>query len=53
MTFPAALTSGTPVTGVPLRNAAGQVIPSLGREGIVTAFYGNPRQIFASFGLKF
>ena len=42
-----------PVTGVPVLNAAGNVIPSLGREGVVTAFYGNPRQVFLSFGLKF
>ncbi|MDQ3145005.1 MAG: TonB-dependent receptor [Pseudomonadota bacterium] len=42
-----------PVTGVPLTNAAGSVIPSLGREGVVTAFYGNPRQVFLSFGYKF
>jgi iron complex outermembrane receptor protein len=42
-----------PVTAVPLRNAQGQVIPSLGKEGVVTTFYGNPRQIFASFGVKF
>ena len=42
-----------PVTGVPLVNAVtGNVIPSLGREGVVTVFYGNPRQIFLSFGLK-
>ncbi|HEY5721019.1 MAG TPA: TonB-dependent receptor [Allosphingosinicella sp.] len=45
--------SVNPVTGVPNRNAAGNVIPSLGREGVVTAFYGNPRQVFLSFGLKF
>jgi iron complex outermembrane receptor protein len=42
-----------PVTGVPLRAANGNVIPSLGREGIATAFYGNPRQVFLSFGLNF
>jgi iron complex outermembrane recepter protein len=42
-----------PVTGVPLRNAAGQVIPSLGLEGVATAFYGNPAQIFLSLGLRF
>jgi iron complex outermembrane receptor protein len=42
-----------PVTGVPLRTAAGAVRPSLGTEGVVTAFYGNPRQVFASFGVKF
>ncbi|HWH18477.1 MAG TPA: TonB-dependent receptor [Allosphingosinicella sp.] len=42
-----------PVTGVPLRTAAGALRPSLGREGVVTAYYGNPRQMFASFGVKF
>lgn len=41
------------VTGVPLVNGAGNVIPSLGREGVVTAFYGNPRQVFLSLGLNF
>ena len=45
--------SVNPVTGVPLVNAAtGNVIPSLGREGVVTVFYGNPRQVFLSFGAK-
>ena len=33
--------------------APGNVIPSLGREGVVTAFYGNPRQVFLSLGYKF
>lgn len=42
-----------PVTGVPLRTAAGALRPSLGTDGVVTAFYGNPRQIFATFGVKF
>ena len=42
-----------PVTGAPTRNAAGNVVPSLGREGVVTAFYGNPRQVFLSLGLNF
>ena len=41
------------VTGVPMLNAAGNVIPSLGREGVVTAFYGNPRQVFLPLGYKF
>ena len=41
-----------PVTGVPLRAANGNVIPSLGKEGVVTTFYGNPRQIL-SLGVKF
>ena len=40
--------------GTPLRNpTTGNVIPSLGREGIVTAFYGNPRQVFITAGFKF
>jgi iron complex outermembrane receptor protein len=35
------------------RTAGGAVIPTLGREGIATAFYGNPRQIFVTAGVKF
>jgi iron complex outermembrane receptor protein len=42
-----------PVTGVPLRTAAGALRPSLGVEGVATAFYGNPRQVFLSVGLNF
>jgi iron complex outermembrane receptor protein len=42
-----------PVTGAPLHAANGNVIPSLGKEGVVTTFYGNPRQVFLSFGVKF
>jgi iron complex outermembrane recepter protein len=34
-------------------NGAGLPTPTLGREGIATAFYGNPRQVFATVGLKF
>ena len=39
--------------GTPLRTAGGALIPSLGREGVVTAFYGNPRQVFLTAGYKF
>lgn len=42
-----------PVTGVLTRNAAGNLVPSLGREGTLTAFYGNPRQIFVTGTVKF
>ena len=42
-----------PTTGQPIVNAQGNVTPSLGREGVVTAFYGNPRQVFLSLGLNF
>ncbi|NNM77138.1 TonB-dependent receptor [Sphingomonas sp. ID1715] len=49
--------TGQPVLGVnpavPATFAVPGVAPSLGREGVVTAFYGNPRQLFVSFGLKF
>lgn len=42
-----------PVTGALTRNAAGNLVPSLGREGTLTAFYGNPRQIFLTGTMKF
>ncbi|MES2986863.1 MAG: TonB-dependent receptor [Pseudomonadota bacterium] len=40
-------------TGVIAYTPSGGVTPTLGKEGIATAFYGNPRQIFATFGVKF
>jgi iron complex outermembrane receptor protein len=43
----------TAVDGTPLLTPAGALRPSLGREGIVTAFYGNPRQVFVTAGVKF
>lgn len=43
----------TAADGTPVLTPAGDVVPTLGREGVVTAFYGNPRQIFASFGVRF
>jgi iron complex outermembrane receptor protein len=50
-----------PVTGEPVLSvnpllatfARPGIAPSLGREGVVTAFYGNPIQVYASFGVKF
>jgi iron complex outermembrane receptor protein len=59
--------NANPVTGQPVlsavpRTATGAPIPgfgvpgnaaSLGTEGVVTTFYGNPRQVFLSVGLKF
>ncbi|RYE04252.1 MAG: TonB-dependent receptor [Sphingomonadales bacterium] len=46
--------AGTPLTAgnVPITNGTGYVA-TLGREGVATAFYGNPRQVFATFGIKF
>ena len=46
--------STDPRTGAILRNpTTGNPIPTLGREGIATVFYGNPRQVFATVGVKF
>ncbi len=42
-----------PLTGEFVRNAAGNLVPTLGREGVLTGYYGNPRQIFASLGYRF
>jgi iron complex outermembrane receptor protein len=39
--------------GTPTRNAAGNLVPTLGTEGVATAFYGNPRQVFVTAGVKF
>jgi iron complex outermembrane receptor protein len=45
--------AANPTTGALLTNAQGQFISALGREGTLTAFYGNPRQVFVSLGYKF
>ena len=49
--------TGQPVLGVnpaiPATFAVPGIAPSLGQENVVTAYYGNPRQVFVSFGLKF
>ncbi|MFA7585456.1 MAG: TonB-dependent receptor [Novosphingobium sp.] len=34
-------------------NASGALVPTLGKEGTLTAFYGNPRQVFATATLSF
>jgi len=41
------------VAGVPILSSAGVYQTSLGKEGIATAFYGNPRQVFATFTARF
>jgi iron complex outermembrane receptor protein len=43
----------TTIGGVPILNPAGGYTPTLGKEGIATAFYGNPRQVFGTFTAKF
>jgi iron complex outermembrane recepter protein len=42
-----------PVTGVPATGANGLPVPTLGPEGTLTAFYGNPRQVFVSASIEF
>jgi len=42
-----------PKTGVIATGANGQPIPTLGPEGTLTAYYGNPRQVFVTAGVKF
>ncbi|MEQ6334675.1 TonB-dependent receptor [Sphingobium sp. MK2] len=44
-------TSGYTFVGA--NNAAGFPTPTLGREGTLTAFYGNPRQVFLTGTVKF
>jgi len=40
-------------TGAIIYTPTGGVTPTLGKEGIATVFYGNPRQVFGTFSLKF
>jgi iron complex outermembrane receptor protein len=42
-----------PDTGEFIRTAAGALTPTLGNTGTLTAYYGNPRQVFATFTAKF
>jgi iron complex outermembrane receptor protein len=45
--------AGNATTGVPVLGGNGLPVASLGREGTLTAFYGNPRQVFLTAGVKF
>jgi iron complex outermembrane receptor protein len=42
-----------PYTGAYILNGAGLPIPTLGKTGVLTAYYGNPRQIFLSAAVNF
>ncbi len=44
---------GDPVTGVITYNGAGLPTPTLGKTGVATGFYGDPRQVFVSAAVKF
>lgn len=41
-----------PTTGAPLLSG-GQPVPTLGKEGVLTAYYGNPRQVYVTATLSF
>ncbi|WP_296677029.1 TonB-dependent receptor [Novosphingobium sp.] len=45
--------AGNAVTGVPVLTPGGQPIPTLGKEGVLTAYYGNPRQVYLTATLNF
>jgi iron complex outermembrane receptor protein len=42
-----------PLTGEFRRRDSGAPIPTLGPEGVLTAYYGAPRQVFLSLGVNF
>ncbi|NLS27745.1 Pesticin receptor [Sphingomonas sp. S2M10] len=42
-----------PDTGDFLRTPAGAYMPTLGTEGVLTGYYGNPRQVFLTGTVKF
>jgi iron complex outermembrane receptor protein len=42
-----------PYTGAYILNGAGNPIPTLGRTGVLTGYYGNPRQVFLSAAVHF
>jgi len=45
--------SQNPLTGAFLLDANGHLIPTLGKTGVLTAYYGNPRQVFLSAAINF
>ena len=40
-------------TGALTTTSTGALVPALGKEGVLTAFYGNPRQIFVTGTINF
>ncbi|MCB2080589.1 MAG: TonB-dependent receptor, partial [Novosphingobium sp.] len=42
-----------PLTGTPVLGANGLPVSALGKDGTLTAFYGNPRQVFVTGTIKF
>ncbi|MXO61269.1 TonB-dependent receptor [Altererythrobacter salegens] len=42
-----------PTTGALIYGANGYPLPALGKEGVLTAYYGNPRQVFVTGTFRF
>ena len=45
--------SANAIDGTLATRPNGTLIPALGKEGVLTAFYGNPRQVFATATINF
>ncbi|MFA6116410.1 MAG: TonB-dependent receptor [Sphingomonas sp.] len=45
--------AGNPINLLNVAVPNGPYVPTLGKEGIATAFYGNPRQVFGTLAVKF
>ncbi|MBK6802181.1 TonB-dependent receptor [Novosphingobium sp.] len=45
--------AGNATTGALTTTTSGALVPALGKEGVLTAFYGNPRQIFVTGTISF
>jgi iron complex outermembrane receptor protein len=42
-----------PYTGAFILDASGKPVPTLGTTGVLTAYYGNPREVFLSAAINF
>jgi iron complex outermembrane receptor protein len=45
--------AGNATTGALTYTGAGNLIPTLGKEGVLTTYWGNPRQVFATATVNF
>ncbi len=48
-----AFVAGNATTGALTTTTSGALIPTLGKEGVLSSFYGNPRQIFVTASVNF
>jgi iron complex outermembrane receptor protein len=45
--------AGNATTGALTYNAQGMLIPTLGKQGVLTTYWGNPRQVFGTVTMNF